>query len=49
MTWTGINTRIKRTNNSPINTDVPGIGEVVAPNTYSIFSAVAKPRAAAIR
>ena len=42
-------TRASSTSNSPSTRETPGIGEVVEPNTYSIFSAVAKPRAPAIK
>jgi hypothetical protein len=45
MTWIGMRTRINNTNNSPTKTEVPGIGELAAPKTYSIFSEVAKPSA----
>lgn len=41
----GINTRTNKTINSDTNTEVPGIKDVDAPNTYSIFSDVAKPKA----
>ena len=49
ITCIGMRTRASSTNNSPSTRDTPGIGEVVEPKTYSIFSAVAKPRAPAIK
>ena len=49
ITWMGMQTLAKRTTNSPTNIDVPGMGEVAVPNTYSMFSEVAKPSAPAIK